>query len=72
MAVRRIELDPRTKKIMIAVGAAEAVFKIIALVDLARRRQAAVRGKKIVWATAITTINSAGLVPLLYFLIGRR
>jgi hypothetical protein len=57
---------------MIAVGAAETVVKIIALIDLIRRRPEAVRGNKIAWATAITTVNSAGLVPLLYFLIGRR
>jgi hypothetical protein len=69
---RKVDLDPRTKKILIAVGAGETVLKIIALVDLIRRPKDSVRGSKIGWATAIATINSAGAVPIGYFLFGRR
>lgn len=71
-AARKLELDPRTRKILIVIGVSETILKIIALIDLARHRQESVRGKKAVWAAAISTINSAGAVPILYFVFGRR
>ena len=55
------------------VGAAvEGVLKIAALVDLKRRPAAEIRGRKWVWATVITLANSVGVVPVGYFLLGRR
>lgn len=70
--LKKVDLDPRTKKIMIGVGAAETVLKIIALVDLIRRPKDSIRGNKIGWAAAIATINAAGAVPIGYFLFGRK
>lgn len=54
------------------LGAIDAALKVAALADLARRPAAGVRGRKAVWATAITVINSAGVVPVLYFVKGRK
>jgi hypothetical protein len=54
------------------VGAVEAGLKIAALIDLARRPARQVRGSKRWWAVAITFINAAGAVPIVYFLRGRR
>jgi len=71
-ARKKVDLDPRIQKVMVVVGAAETVLKIIALIDLARRRKETIRGNKIGWAAAIATVNSAGLVPIGYFLFGRR
>ena len=71
-AQKKFDLDPRTQKILVVLGAAETVLKIIALIDLVRRRKETIRGNKIGWAAAIATVNSAGLVPIGYFLFGRR
>jgi hypothetical protein len=64
-------LSARTRKLLIAAAAVETVLKVIMLVDLRRRRASQVRGSKRVW-TAASMINSAGLVPLGYFVFGRR
>jgi hypothetical protein len=73
MAKRRWgELDPRVRQILMLAGAVEAGLKIAALIDLAKRPARHVRGSKARWATAITLVNSAGAVPIVYFLRGRR
>src|SRR3712207_3620714 len=66
------ELDPRARRIVFIMGAAEGVLKVAALIDLARRRSADVRGSKARWAAAITLINAAGAAPIVYFGYGRR
>lgn len=66
------ELSPRARRTVIAMGAGEGVLKVAALVDLARRPAAEVRGSKVRWALAVTLINSVGVVPVLYFVYGRR
>jgi hypothetical protein len=58
--------------VLVVGGAIEALLKIAALVDLRRRPAAEVRGSKRSWATAIVVANSAGAVPIAYFLRGRR
>ena len=67
------DLSPRTRQLIIFVGAAfEGVLKVAALIDLKRRPAEEVRGSKKTWAVAIILINSAGAVPLAYLLRGRR
>ncbi|MGW1344410.1 DUF5652 family protein [Kribbella sp. NPDC002412] len=66
------ELSPRTRRIVITAGAFDSVLKTAALVDLARRSAAEVRGSKVGWAVAITMTNSVGMVPIAYFVYGRR
>jgi hypothetical protein len=65
------ELSPRNQRI-VAIGAVEGVLKIAALIDLARRPAAEVRGPKRRWAFAIVLLNTLGLLPLAYFVAGRR
>jgi hypothetical protein len=73
MALKRwSEMDPRVRQALTVVGAVEAGLKIAALIDLAQRPAPEVRGSKRVWALAIALVNSAGAVPLAYFLRGRR
>jgi hypothetical protein len=73
MAKRRWQdLSERQRRLIVTGAAVEAVLKIAALVDLRRRPAAALRGRKWVWAVVITLANSAGLVPVGYFLFGRR
>lgn len=54
------------------VAAFEAGLKVAALIDLAQRPRADIRGSKEVWATALVLVNSGGVVPVAYFLRGRR
>jgi hypothetical protein len=66
------DLSPRTRRLIVVTGAIDGALKVAALVDLARRPGSEVNGSKGLWATAITLINSAGVVPIVYFLRGRR
>jgi len=66
------ELGPRVRRLVVVSGAFEGVLKIAALIDLGRRPSSDVRGSKARWAAAITLINSAGAVPVIYFRYGRR
>ena len=66
------ELDPRLRQAITIAGAVEAGLKIAALIDLVQRPARDVRGSKARWAAAIALVNSAGAVPIAYFLRGRR
>jgi hypothetical protein len=66
------DLSPKVRRFILIGGAVEAVLKVAALVDLARRPAEEVRGSKLRWAAAIIVINAAGAVPAAYFVRGRR
>jgi hypothetical protein len=65
-------LSPRVRRLIVAGATVEGIVKIAALIDLARRPASQIRGSKPRWAAAITLINSAGAVPIAYFVRGRR
>jgi hypothetical protein len=71
MSKRWSDLSPRTRKLIIVGGVAEAGLKAAAAVDLKRRGADQVRGPKWAWFAGLL-INSAGLIPLSYFIFGRR
>ena len=57
---------------MLIVGAVvEGALKVAVLVDLKRRPKDQIRGRKAAWASALL-VNSGGLIPLSYFIWGRR
>lgn len=66
------ELSPARKRLMIAVGVVDAGMRAWALIDLKNRPDDEVNGPKAVWALALTVVNSAGLLPAAYLLVGRR
>ena len=66
------DLSDRSRKLILTAAAIESAFKVAALVDLWRRPSDQVRGSKAAWATTIVVVNSAGIVPLVYFRRGRR
>jgi hypothetical protein len=66
------ELSPRTRRLIIVAGACEGILKVAALVDLSRRSPSEVRGSRARWALAVTLSNSVGIVPVAYFVYGRR
>jgi hypothetical protein len=66
------EVDPKLRQVIMVGGAFEAGLKVAALIDLAQRPSQDVRGSKAKWVAAVVLVNSAGLVPILYLLRGRR
>jgi len=66
------DLSPRSRRLIIAGAAVETALKAAALIDMKRRPASEIRGPKWLWAPAVTLINSFGLAPLAYFLLGRR
>ena len=66
------DLSPRTRRLLTITAVAEGILKLAALIDLKRRPASQVRGPKWVWATLVTVVSSAGIVPISYFLVGRR
>ena len=66
------ELSPTRKKILIGVGVVDAGMRAWALVDLRRRPADQVNGPKPAWALALTVVNSAGVLPTVYLLFGRK
>ena len=66
------DLDEGTRRLIIVVAVAESILKGAALIDLKRRPANEVRGPKWLWAPVIALVNSAGVVPISYFVFGRR
>ena len=66
------DLSPGSRKLIIGVAVAESILKGAALIDLKRRPSNLVRGPKWLWAPVIAVVNSAGVVPISYFVFGRR
>jgi hypothetical protein len=64
-------LSPRARLLLAASAAAETGLKVAVLLDLRRRPASQVRGPKWLWASSMI-VNSAGLIPISYFVYGRR
>jgi hypothetical protein len=65
------DLSPRARRLIVVGAAVEGTLKITALIDIKRRPAEQIRGPKKLWASAML-LNSAGLIPLSYFVVGRR
>jgi hypothetical protein len=65
------DLSPRTRKLIASAAVAEGILKTAALVDMARRPSAEIRGSKWIWAPVVVAVNSFGIAPLAYFAFGR-
>ncbi len=73
MATRRwSDLSDSQRKLIVTVAVVDSILKAVALWDLRRRPAQWVRGPKKAWGFMITFSNTAGLVPLTYFVLGRR
>jgi hypothetical protein len=74
MAARRrwSDLSERTRRLIIAAAVAEGCLKIAALIDIKRRPANQIRGSKWMWAAVVAVVNSFGVVPISYFVFGRR
>jgi len=66
------ELSERTRRLLITAAFADVALRVAALIDIKRRPAGQIRGRKRVWAVAVALINSAGALPISYFVFGRR
>lgn len=69
---RWAELSYRARRAIVVGVVFDASLKAAALIDLKRRPASSVNGPKWKWATAIVLLNSLGVVPMAYFVYGRR
>lgn len=54
-----------------ALAGADVALRAVALADLVNRPQKEVKGSKAGWAVALTVVNSVGILPLAYLILGR-
>ena len=66
------DLSERTRRLLAITAVAEGILKLAALIDLKRRPASQVRGPKWLWATVLAVVGSAGILPVSYFVFGRR
>ena len=71
MRKRWSDLSERNRRIIVIVAAVEAALKVLMLADLKRRPADQVNGSKKIWAFS-SVVNSAGIIPISYFLFGRK
>jgi hypothetical protein len=74
MAARKqwSDLSEHTRRLLITAAVAEGILKVAALIDIKRRPPSQIRGPKWIWAGAVAVVSSAGVVPISYFVFGRR
>jgi hypothetical protein len=72
MKRRWSELSERDRGLVVVGTVIDTALKIAALNDLRTRPAEQIRGRRWIWATVLPLANSVGLVPLAYFLLGRR
>jgi hypothetical protein len=66
------DLSEQNRRLLIAAAVAEGILKVAALIDIKRRPASQIRGPKWVWAAMVAVVGSAGVVPVSYFVVGRR
>ncbi len=66
------DLDPHVRQAILLGAAFETGLKLVALIDLAQRSRANIRGSKAAWAAGLALVNSGGVLPIVYMLRGRR
>ena len=72
MKRRWSDMSPSQRRMLIVAASIDGALKLAALIDIWRRPANQIRGSKKVWATSVAFVNSAGALPITYFLFGRR
>ena len=66
------DLSEGTRRLIIVTAVVDSILKGAALIDIKRRPADQIRGPKWLWVPVVTVVNSLGIVPISYFLFGRR
>ncbi|GEE04055.1 hypothetical protein nbrc107696_45010 [Gordonia spumicola] len=66
------QLTPGQKGVIIGTAAVDAALRVWAGSDLASRRPDEVNGPKWLWGAGLSLVNTAGVLPVLYLVKGRR
>jgi len=66
------DLSPRTRKLILVGSAIDTGLKAAALIDLKKRSDDEINGSRRKWGLALTFVNTAGVLPVVYFVRGRR
>jgi hypothetical protein len=66
------DLSKRTRILLLAAAVIDGALRVAALIDIKRRPASQIRGRKRVWAAVVAVVSSAGVVPISYFVFGRR
>ncbi|QRY61548.1 hypothetical protein JVX90_14130 [Gordonia sp. PDNC005] len=66
------DLTNRQKSLIIGGSALDAALRVWAGRDLASRSAAEVNGPKWLWGVGLSAVNSAGVLPVVYLVKGRR
>jgi hypothetical protein len=66
------DLSHGTRRLLVIAAVVEGILKLAALIDMKRRPASQIRGPKWMWATSVAVIGSAGILPISYFVFGRR
>ncbi|GAA2371132.1 hypothetical protein [Gordonia cholesterolivorans] len=66
------ELSPAARAGIISMAAVDAGLRVWAIRDLRSRDKSQVNGPKLVWTVVLGGVNSAGLLPTVYLLAGRK
>jgi hypothetical protein len=72
MKRRWSDMSPSQRRALVVAASIDGALKLAALIDIWRRPSSQIRGSKKAWATSVTLVNSAGILPITYFLFGRR
>jgi len=72
MKRRWSDFSPAQRRALGVAMAVDGALKLAALIDIWRRPATQIRGSKKVWAATVTLANTAGVLPISYFLFGRR
>jgi hypothetical protein len=74
MAARKqwSDLSERNRRLIITAAVGEGILKVAALIDIKSRPASQIRGPKWIWAVVVAVVSSAGVVPISYFVVGRR